>query len=177
MSELPTPSQAIEVLTKAGCSPQVVDHCKVVSQLAVRLASLARDKGIKVNIDLVRVGGLLHDIGRSKTHGVEHGYVGSSILESYGFSPIVVRIVERHVGSGISAEEAVKLGLPKRDFIPETLEEKIVSYADKLIEGKRRISFDEALDRFAKDLGGNHPAVDRLRRLHEELVRLIGEPQ
>jgi len=177
MSEFPTPSQAIEVLTKAGCSPQVVDHCKVVSQLAVRLASLARDKGIKVDIDLVRVGGLLHDIGRSKTHGVEHGYVGSSIVESYGFSPTLARIVERHVGSGIPAEEAVKLGLPKRDFIPETLEEKIVSYADKLIEGKRRISFDEALDRFAKDLGVNHPAVGRLRRLHEELVRLIGEPQ
>ena len=177
MSELPTPSQAIKALTKAGCSPQVVEHCKVVSQLAVRLARLARDKGIKVDIDLVRVGGLLHDIGRSKTHGVEHGYLGSSLVESYGFSPTVVRIVERHVGSGIPAEEAVKLGLPKRDFIPETLEEKIVSYADKLIEGKRRIPFDEALDKFAKDLGANHPAVGRLSRLHEELVRLIGEPQ
>lgn len=57
MSELPTPSQAIEALTKAGCSPQVVEHCKVVSQLAVRMAKLARDKGIDVDIDLVRVGG------------------------------------------------------------------------------------------------------------------------
>ena len=177
MSELPTPSQAIEALTKAGCSPQVVEHCKVVSQLAVRMAKLARDKGIDVDIDLVRVGGLLHDIGRSKTHGVDHGYVGSTIVESYGFPSIIGRLVERHVGSGIPAEEAVKLGLPKRDFIPETLEEKIVSYADKLIEGKRRVPFDEALDKFAKDLGADHPAIDRLRRLHMELVRLIGEPQ
>lgn len=85
--------------------------------------------------------------------------------------------MERHVGSGIPAEEAVKIGLPKRDFIPETLEEKIVSYADKLIEGKHRVPFDEALDKFAKDLGADHPAIDRLRRLHMELVRLIGEPQ
>jgi uncharacterized protein len=177
MSELPTPSQAIEALTKAGCSPQVVEHCKVVSQLAVRMAKLARDKGIDVDIDLVRVGGLLHDIGRSKTHGVDHGYVGSTIVESYGFPSIIGRLVERHVGSGIPAEEAVKIGLPKRDFIPETLEEKIVSYADKLIEGKHRVPFDEALDKFAKDLGADHPAIDRLRRLHMELVRLIGEPQ
>jgi uncharacterized protein len=177
MRELPTPSQAIEALTKAGCSPQVVEHCKVVSQLAVRLARLARDRGIDVDIDLVRVGGLLHDIGRSKTHSVEHGYVGSSIVESFGFPPAVARIVERHVGSGIPATEAEKLGLPKRDFVPETLEEKIVSYADKLVEGRRRVPFDEALDRFAKDLGVDHPAVGRLRRLHEELVRLTGEPQ
>jgi len=177
MSELPKPSQAIEALAKAGCGPQVVEHCKVVSQLAVRLARLAKDRGMNVDIDLVRVGGLLHDIGRSKTHGVEHGYVGSSLAESYGFPTAVVRIVERHVGSGIPAEEAVKLGLPKRDFIPETLEEKIVSYADKLIEGRRRIPYDQALDKFAKDLGAEHPAVGRLRRLHEELVRLTGEPQ
>lgn len=176
MSELPSPSQAIEALNKAGCSPQVIEHCKVVSQLAVRLAKLAKDRGIDVNIDLVRVGGLLHDIGRSKTHSVDHGYVGSSIVESYGFPLAVVRIVERHVGAGISAEEAVKLGLPEKDFVPETLEEKIVSYADKLIEGRRRVSFDVALDKFAKDLGADHPAVDRLRRLHEDLIRLIGEP-
>lgn len=177
MSELPTPSQAIEALIKAGCSPQVVEHCKVVSQLAVRLAGLAKEKGIDVNIELVRVGGLLHDVGRSRSHGVEHGYIGSTLVESYGFPLAVARIVERHVGSGIPAEEAAKLGLPKKDFIPQTLEEKSVSYADKLIEGKRRIPFDEALDDVAKDLGSNHPAIGRLRLLHEELLSLIGEPQ
>jgi putative nucleotidyltransferase with HDIG domain len=70
--DYPTPSQAIEALSKAGCSPQVIEHCKIVSQLAVRLARLAEQKGIEVDINLVRVGGLLHDIGRSRTHGVEH---------------------------------------------------------------------------------------------------------
>jgi len=177
LNELPTPSQVIETLIKAGCSPQIVEHSKVVSQLAVRLAKLAKDRGINVDIDLVRIGGLLHDIGRSRTHGVEHGYVGSTLAESYGLPPDVVRIIERHVGSGIPAEEAVGLGLPKRDLVPETLEEKIVSYADKLIQGKRRVSIDQALDKFAKDLGANHPALDRLRQLHEELVRIFGEPQ
>ena len=177
MSELPTPSQAIEALTKAGCTPPVIEHCKIVSQLAVRLAKLAKDRGLEINVDLVRVGGLLHDIGRSRTHGVDHGCIGATILESYGFHPALLRMVERHVGSGIPAAEAVKLGLPNRDFVPETLEEKIVSYADKLIEGRRRVAFDEALDKVAKDLGPGHPGVDRLRVMHEELVRLIGEPQ
>jgi uncharacterized protein len=175
--DYPTPSQAIEALSKAGCSPQVIEHCKIVSQLAVRLARLAELKGIEVDINLVRVGGLLHDIGRSRTHGVEHGFMGSTIIDSYGYSSAIARITERHVGAGISSSEAQKLGLPKRDFIPETLEEKLVCYADKLIEGRRRVAFDEALDDFAKELGADHPAVERLRNLHLELIRLIGEPQ
>jgi len=175
--DYPTPSQAIEALSKTGCNPQIIEHCKVVSQLAVRLARLAEQKGMEVDIDLVRVGGLLHDIGRSRTHGVEHGFIGSTIIDSYGYSLAIARIAERHVGAGISSDETQKLGLPKRDFIPETLEEKLVCYADKLIEGRRRVPFDEALDDFAKDLGADHPAVQRLRNLHLELIRLIGEPQ
>jgi len=175
--DYPTPSQAIEALSKTGCNPQVIEHCKVVSQLAVRLARLAEHKGMEVDVDLVRIGGLLHDIGRSRTHGVEHGFVGSTIIDSYGYSPAIARIAERHVGAGISSDETQKLGLPDRDFIPETLEEKLVCYADKLIEGKRRVPFDEALDVLAKDLGSDHPAVQRLRNLHLELIRLIGEPQ
>jgi len=175
--DYPTPSQAIEALSKTGCNPQVIEHCKVVSQLAVRLARLAEQKGMEVDVDLVRIGGLLHDIGRSRTHGVEHGFVGSTIIDSYGYSPAIARIAERHVGAGISSDETQKLGLPDRDFIPETLEEKLVCYADKLIEGKRRVPFDEALDVLAKDLGSDHPAVQRLRNLHLELIRLIGEPQ
>ena len=177
MVDYPTPSQAIEALSKTGCNPQVIEHCKVVSQLAVRLARLAEQKGMEVDVDLVRIGGLLHDIGRSRTHGVEHGFVGSTIIDSYGYSPAIARIAERHVGAGISSDETQKLGLPDRDFIPETLEEKLVCYADKLIEGKRRVPFDEALDVLAKDLGSDHPAVQRLRNLHLELIRLIGEPQ
>jgi uncharacterized protein len=176
MGFFPTPSQAIDVLIKSGCSPQVVEHCKIVSQLAVRLARLAKKRGIEINIELVRVGGLLHDIGRSRSHGVDHGYIGSSIIEAYGFPLEIARIVERHIGSGIPAEEAEKIGLPKKDYIPQTIEEKLVSYADKLIEGKRQVPVDEALEKLATDLGPDHPALERLRLLHNELVRLIGEP-
>ncbi len=176
MANLPTPREALELLARVGCTPPVIEHCKVVSQLAVEFAKRARVSGMNVDIDLVRVGGLLHDIGRSKTHSVDHGFKGAEIASSLGLPDPLTRIIERHVGSGIPAEEAVKLGMPKRDFIPETLEEKIVSYADKLIEGKRRKSFDVTLDRFAKELGSTHPAILRLRRLHDDLAKIVEEP-
>jgi hypothetical protein len=35
--------------------------------------------------------------------------------------------VERHIGAGIPATEAERLGLPKRGYLPQIFEEKIVS--------------------------------------------------
>lgn len=110
----------IEILKKAGCSERVIEHCVAVCKKAVEIAS----KIDGVDLELVRIGALLHDIGRSKTHGVEHGVVGGKIARELGFSDKIVRIIERHVGAGIPKEEAIKLGLPPKDYIPETLEEK-----------------------------------------------------
>jgi len=80
--------------------------------------------------------------------------------------------VERHVGAGITQEEAVKLGLPPRDYVPQTLEEKIVCYADKLISCNKKVSIEETLRQFTSDLGEGHPAIERLKALHEEIVKL-----
>lgn len=128
-----------------------------------------------MDVELVEIGGLLHDIGRSKTHDVDHIVVGSEIARSLGLPEPILHIVERHIGAGITADEAEKMGLPSRDFVPQTLEEKIVAYADKLIEGRRRVSFEVALKSFSRELGPDHPAVHRLKRLHEEFLPIIGE--
>lgn len=175
MKQSITSREAVELLRRAGCSPSVIQHCKAVSKLAVELARKLRNKGISVDVELARIGGLLHDIGRSKTHKIDHAVVGAEIIRSFGLPTAVVHIVERHIGSGIPADEAVTLGLPNRNFVPETLEEKIISYADKLIEGNHAISFDEALKKFAEDLGESHAAVDRFKKAHSELFQKIGE--
>jgi hypothetical protein len=57
--------------------------------------------------------------------------------------------------------------------VPQTLEEKIVSYADKLIEGSRRVPIEKTMKNFAQELPPS--AVERVQRLHEEMVALIGD--
>ena len=175
MNKFITFEEAIELLYRTGCSSSVIQHCRVVSRLAVKLARKLKRNGTDVDVRLVTIGGLLHDIGRSKTHKIDHGVVGATIIHSFGLPISIVQIVERHIGSGIPAEEAVELGLPNKDLIPETLEEKIVSYADKLIEGDREISFDEALKKLRDDLGEFHPAVKRFEKAHSELFQKLGE--
>lgn len=175
MPNLPSSRGAVRLLKKVNCPHNVINHCKAVSKLAVRIAKKLKKKGIPVDVKLIKIGGLLHDIGRSKTHNIEHALIGSEIARSFDLPEAVVKIIERHVGSGITAEEAIQLGLPERNFMPTTLEEKIVSYADKLIAGNHRMDFNEALERFSTDLGATHPAVCRLKQLHKEFISILGD--
>ena len=127
-----------------------------------------------MDVDLVRSGALLHDVGRSKTHGIKHGVVGAEIARSLGLSESVIMIIERHIGGGIPADEAEDLGLPPGNYMPETIEEKIVTYGDKLVERGREVDINVTLGHYQKDLGEEHPAVLRLIALHEEMAELIG---
>jgi uncharacterized protein len=173
--ELPSSQTALSLLLEVGCSKRVIAHCKKVSALAVKFAEACKKKGLNVNVDLVQVGALLHDIGRSKTHGVNHAVVGVKIAESLNLPKSVVSIIECHIGGGIAADEAKGIGLPNKDYFPKTLEQKLVAYADKLIEGSRVVPIERTIDHFSKKLGEHHPAIDRIIRLHEELFPLIGD--
>jgi uncharacterized protein len=173
--ELPSYEAALQLLSDGGCSKRVIKHCKAVSALAVKFAKVCESKGLVVDIHLVEVGALLHDIGRSKTNDVTHAVAGVEIAQSLNLPQSIVSIIECHIGGGISADEAEKLGLPVKDYFPVTLEEKLVAYADKLIEGSHAMSIERTIEQFSRTLGEGHPAIDRIIRLHEELFPLIGD--
>lgn len=157
---------AINLLRKAGCSPRVIDHCVAVAGFAGELA-----KRHDADYNLVTTAAILHDIGRGKTHGVDHAVVGAEIARNFGLDEKIAKIIERHVGAGIPADEARKLGLPKKEYVPETLEEKIVAHADNLVMGTREVSIDEVIKNMQKTLGKSHPAIQRMRKLHAELYQ------
>jgi len=156
----------VEVLIQAGCSADVVAHCQRVSDMAVSIAERLQEPADR---ELVRLGGLLHDIGRSRTHGIEHAVAGVEIAKRLGLSDQLILIIERHIGAGITASEAARLGLPCKEYLPLTAEEKIVSYADNLISGTREMPFHEALERFKRILGPEHEGVELFRRQHQEI--------
>ena len=174
-NNLPSLEMALSFLSKSGCSEQVISHCKSVSVLAEKFARISESKGLIVDIDLVRIGAILHDIGRSKTHDITHAVVGVEMAKSFNLPKNVLAIIERHIGGGISAEEAKALGLPEKDYFPMTLEEKIVSYSDKLIKGSQIVPLQVTIEDFSKKLGSNHPAIDRIVMLHKELLPIIGD--
>jgi uncharacterized protein len=171
--KLPSREQALQLLRETQCSLKVIKHCKAVAKLALETAEACREKGLNVDLELVEIGALLHDIGRSKTHTVHHAVVGAEISEAAGLPEPVISIIKRHVGGGITTSEAEKLGWPKDVYVPVTLEEKIVSYADKLIEKAERVPIEIAIEELAEKQG--YDAAERVRKLHKEIVELVGD--
>ena len=172
---LPTRQMALNLLSRSRCSHRVIEHCKTVASLAVQIAKACREKGQNVDIHLVEIGALLHDIGRSRTHTADHVIAGAKIARELGLPSSIVSIIECHAGGGIDIDEAKRLGWPIKSYLPQTLEEKIVCYADKLIDGKRRVKIEHTICKFSKELGKTHPSLGRIAKLHEEFSSLIGD--
>jgi uncharacterized protein len=171
--KLPSREQALQLLFKNGCSAKVINHCKAVAKLALETANSLKAKGFKIDLEIVEAGALLHDIGRSKTHTVHHAVVGAEIAAAAGLPDSVVSIIKRHVGGGITSSEAEKLGWPEDIYVPISLEEKTVSYADKLIENSKRAPIAVTIEKLSGEL--KPAAAERVRMLYEEITGLIGE--
>jgi uncharacterized protein len=169
---LPSREQAIDLLRRSNCSPRVISHCEAVAELAIETACKLEKKGLKIDLNLLQVGALLHDLGRSKTHTVDHAVIGAEIAEEAGLPVLVVRIIKRHVGGGITPEEAEEFGWPKDVYVPITLEEKIVSYADKLIEHSKKGPIESEIEQLRNE--HKDDAAERVRRLYEEITSLLG---
>ncbi|MFA5917324.1 MAG: ribonuclease Y [Candidatus Gracilibacteria bacterium] len=84
----------------------ILKHSKEVAVIA---ASIAKDLG--VDSEIVKLGGLLHDIGKALDHDVEgtHPEIGAKVCKKYGLSAKVIDIVETHHNdsSSISIEAAI----------------------------------------------------------------------
>ena len=125
---------------------------------------------------------MLHDIGirwchapgifcRGTEHYIRHGLIGGELLRREGF-PRHARVCERHTGTGITLAqiERQQLPLPPADYIPETLEEQLVCYADKFFSKSRPDSVltpkqvADSLERFG------HEGVEKFWEWHRAFL-------
>lgn len=100
----------------------------------------------------IETAAMLHDIGivRCNADGIQcfgtepyicHGRIGAAMLREYAVENDIeasemepfARVCERHTGAGLTAEDirSQNLPLPIADFLPETMVEKLICYADK----------------------------------------------
>lgn len=163
---------ALELLQTAGCSENVIQHCLVVSELAREIADKIKLNGYPVDVELVYMGALLHDIGRSRTHSINHGIEGAQLAEEHGLDEKLIRIIITHIGAGITIEEAKYLGFPPGNYIPATLEEKIVSHADNLVIDNTIVPISELVETL-QNKGRHGNIIKRITDLNDEIGTLI----
>ncbi len=156
----------VNLLKEEGCPDWVIEHSLAVCNKAKEIS-----KNFDVDEKLIEEAALLHDIGRSKTNNIDHAIVGANLAIEKGFSEDLATIIEKHVGSGISKEEAIELGLPEKNYIPTTIEEKIISHADNLINGIEEVDIEFVADKWKKyKINNLDESIYRLKKVHEELI-------
>lgn len=130
---LPDAPTCLAWLAEQGASDGLVRHVKLVAAVAFRLAELLRVAGEPVDPLLAHRGGLLHDLAKVVARGTRtpHDDLAGQLLRARGFLDLA-RIAERHAVWALTD--------PVRR--PETWEEKLVCYADRLAEGDRLVGIE-----------------------------------
>lgn len=131
----------------------LLSHSRSVADEAIAIAHRLR---LPLSDEEIETAAMLHDIGIIATdapgidcHGTVpylcHGAVGADMLRADGVDEKYARVAERHTGSGLTAEEIAAANLPLpagRSYMPETLLEKLICYADCFFskggDGKRK---------------------------------------
>lgn len=163
------------------CYSILLQHSQEVAELALEIAERRPD--LCLDLEFVYEGAMLHDIGIYLTHAPEidchgtepyirHGYLGAELLRGLGL-PRHAHVAERHTGAGLTAEDIKARGidLPEGIYTPQTLEERLICYADKFYSktqlGKRK-SLDQVRQSF---LRRGTDALARFEALHQCFIQ------
>jgi uncharacterized protein len=171
---LPDRDFALDLLKRLKITLSVRRHSEKVADKAIEIAK--KIKKANVDMNLIEIGALLHDIGRTKTHGFKHALIGGKILRQRGFSDKLARICETHILGGLDKEDAKKVGLPERDYLPVTLEEKIICLADKHMTGTREVSIQARFNRWFQKYGRSKillKSKKRIEKIQKEIEKLM----
>jgi uncharacterized protein len=162
---LPTRDYAFDLLKQLKVPYQVRKHSLKVAEKALEIAD--KVKKVKINTDLIEIGALLHDIGRSKTHGFNHALIGGKILKERGFPESLSKICETHILGGLDKEDAKEVGLPEKDYIPISLEEKLICLADKLTAGTKEVTIEQRFSNWFSKYGKTKILVKSKKRIED----------
>jgi uncharacterized protein len=172
----------MSVLRTAGMSEDDITHSVHVAEKALEISR--RIGGIAIDQEFVGRGALFHDLGKTKTHEMEHGRIGAEIGKRIGLPDDITAVMEKHIRGGLTEPEARELGLPVKDYTLRKLEERIVIYADRLVdiiydgivpvksEQDAEERFEEILRSYPK-YGKNEITLNRYLGYHREIQGLM----
>ena len=147
-----------------------VSHVTDVTNKALLIAQ--NHPELAIDTQFLKEAGMLHDIGIFHTNAphiacngkypyICHGYLGRELLTLEGF-PKHGLVCERHTGTGLSIDTIVKrkLPIPHRDMQPQSMEEKIICFADKFYS-KSKLGREKSIKKIRSGLGkhGKHQII------------------
>ena len=167
-SHLPDYQTCLGWYMQQGATHTLLAHVNMVAAASYQIAVWLKNQGIVVSPLLAHRGGLLHDLAKLKENGVEsHAALAKKMLEDLG-QPELAKIAGHHLIGDLSSINSR----------PNTWEEKVVNYCDKLTEGSELVSLDQRLEAlklrypaFKEKIQKNTPEV---KELEAEILAPLG---
>ena len=181
MSDYTIKKEDIDLLKNQGMVAEDLEHSIQVAEKALEIGCrIATD----VDMELIGRGALFHDLGKTETHGITHGLVGAQKGATLGLPETVNAIMEKHIRGGLTEAEAIELGLPVKDYTLHLLEERVIIYADRLVDiihdGIVQINDEQEAEKRFKEIlrneikyGKNDITTERYYHYHDEIQSLI----
>ena len=155
----------------------LLKHSKAVADKALAIAEAHPE--LRLDRQFIMEAAMVHDIGIIKTDApdiqcfgtepyIRHGVLGAEMLRAEGY-PRHARVCERHTGAGLSLKEIEeqRLPLPHEDLLPETLEEKVICYADKFFS-KTKLEREKTLAEAERSVAKHgEEGLKRFREMEE----------
>jgi len=160
---MPIPKFITTLWDKYQVPENIRKHSIVVTKVAIKIAQKLKNQGLAMDPDLVYTASMLHDIAKARClhNDKKHTKEGARILKQEGY-PKIAKIVAKH---GLDAI-LEKNGL-------DSIEAKIVYYADKRVNHDQIVSLSERL-RYIKDRY-NHQQLEKNSVLVSKIYELEGE--
>ncbi len=128
-----TYENALKILSRYGKESEWTRHCLAVANVATVISVVLEEKA-GLDTEFIRCAALLHDIGRYVTHDpILHGVEGYKLLTELNHHKEAF-ICASHILYGLNSREAIQWGLPEKDFIPISFEEKLIPLIDFMVE-------------------------------------------
>ena len=137
-------------------------HARKVTDLALEMAKKHPELGM--DLQFIEEASMLHDLGIFLTDapGIHcygnakylcHGYLGAELLRSLGYERHA-RVCERHTGAGLRKEQVLANGwdIPVKDYVPETLEEQLICFADKFYSKTKYLYVSRTLEQVVESM-------------------------
>ena len=174
-------SADIDLLRVSGVAEDDIAHSVKVAEKALEIAYRTNSD---LDYEFIGRGALFHDLGKAKTYDIEHGKIGAEMGKAIGLPDRINAVMEKHIRGGLTDEEAIELNLPVKDYTLHTLEERIIIYADRLVDiiTEDIVSIDEEIEaeeRFEEILrtipkyGKNDITLSRYLGYHREIQSLL----
>ena len=159
---IPTRDECYRLMADMEMMAHIAAHSIQVCRVALWLCdAINGHRGIGLNRDLVRAGGLLHDITKTRSFatGEDHARSGRQWLTGRGLGD-VGRIVAQHV-----VLEAFDPGAPIQ-------EAELINYADKRVMHDRIVSMPRRMADILERYGTSSERQERIRSLWRETEHL-----